>query len=46
MIDEKWSRQDLIGLCSYSLVRYLKKCFALIYRALYGDAKQKELFSY
>jgi len=30
-------RQDL-GMCGYSLVRYLKKCFTQVYRALYGDA--------
>ena len=41
---EKQSRKDL-GLCGYSLARYSKKCFTQICRALYGEAKEKELFS-
>ena len=27
-----------LGLCGFSFVHYLKKCFTQIYRALYGDA--------
>ena len=43
---KKQSRQDL-GFCSYSRARYSKKCFTQIYKALCGDAKDKELsFSY
>ena len=44
---KKQCRQDL-GLCGHSLVRYWtysKKCFAQIYRALYGEAKEKQFFS-
>ena len=37
---KKQCRQDL-GLCGYLLARYSKKCFAQIYRALYGEAKEK-----
>ena len=41
---KKQCRQDL-GLCSYSLACYSKKWFTQIDRALYGEAKEKELFS-
>ena len=41
---KKQCRQDL-GLCGYSLARYSKKCSTQIYRALYGEAKEKELLT-
>ena len=41
---KKQCHQDL-GLCGHSLACYSKKCLTQIYRALYGEAKEKELFS-
>ena len=45
MIDEKQSRQDLGLACAVIHSRFIrkKKCFIQIHRALYEDAKQKEL---
>ena len=38
-------RRDL-GLCGYSFVRYSEKCFARIYRALYGDAFSQKWYEF
>ena len=44
MIDEKTISPRFRSVRLFT--RESKKCFAKIHRALYGDAKQKELFSY
>ena len=38
-------RRDL-GLCGYSFVRYSEKCFARIYRALYGDTFSQKWYEF